>query len=98
MLAQLNPTTLAEHVGTQFDVINDPANVLSLTLTKVVEHVKAEHYHAFSLFFHGPSNPYMPQATYKLKHAQLGDIELFLVPIAKDKDGFEYEAAFTHTL
>lgn len=98
MLAQLNPTTLTEHVGTTFEVVNDPANVFSITLTSVAEHEKTERNHSFSLFFHGPQTPFMPQAIYKLQHAELGALEIFLVPVAKDKDGFQYEAVFNQML
>jgi hypothetical protein len=98
MLDQLKPELLAPHVGATFEVLNDPANVFSLTLTSVVEHEKTERNHAFSLFFHGPQTPFMPQAIYKLQHAELGVLEIFLVPVAKDKDGFQYEAVFNQML
>ena len=98
MLAQLKPTMLADYVGAEFDVLDDPSRVLRLTLTNVVEHVKTEHQEVFSLFFHGPSDPFVPQGIHKLKHSALGEFELFLVPVGRDKDGFEYEAAFNNLI
>ena len=91
---QMRPGLAAEHIGTAFLVLDDPAQVFSLTLTGVVENSKTERSEAFSLFFHGPESPYMPQGTRKLKHEKLGEIEIFLVPVARDKDGFQYEAVF----
>jgi hypothetical protein len=98
MLAQLKPTNLTEYVGTEFDVLDDPAQACCLTLSSVVEHVKTQRQEVFSLFFQGPSNPYLLQGVHKLKHAQLGEFELFLVPVAQEKDGFQYEAAFNHVI
>jgi hypothetical protein len=46
----------------------------------------------FSLVFHGA--PFLSQGTYRLAHAELGELELFLVPIGRDVDGTRYEAAF----
>jgi len=96
MLAEIKPNMLAEHVGTEFAVLDDPSRIFSLTLTSVVEHVKTDHQEAFSLFFHGPTDPFLAQGIHKLEHGKLGDLEIFLVPIARDKDGFQYEAAFNH--
>lgn len=98
MLDQIKPDLLAPYVGTTFEVANDPANVVTLTLTSVAERQKTERNHTFSLFFQGPLAPYMPQAIYKLQHAELGSLEIFLVPVAKDKDSFQYEAVFNQML
>lgn len=49
----------------------------------------------FSLIFLGPDEPLLPQAIYALRHAHLGVLEIFLVPIARDADGVRYEAIFT---
>jgi hypothetical protein len=48
----------------------------------------------FSLVFQGPATQLLPQGTYRLAHAELGELELFLVPIGRDADGTRYEAAF----
>jgi hypothetical protein len=50
---------------------------------------------AFSLQFHGPAGPAIPQATYPLRHEALGTLELFIVPLGP-KDGVNrYEVIFT---
>src|SRR5215212_8642408 len=66
MSEQLKPAMFTEHVGTQFDVLDDSSRTFGLTLTRVVEHVKTERQEVFSLFFHGPSNPFVPQGIHKL--------------------------------
>jgi hypothetical protein len=49
----------------------------------------------FSLVFLGPRAPVLPQRVYRLEHDELGELELFLVPIAQEADGTRYEAIFT---
>ncbi len=94
MLEQIRPQQMTEHIGSEFDVSVDSSHTIRLILTDVVDSVKTEHSEAFSLLFHGPSDPFLPQRTRTLKHPVLGDFEIFLVPVAQDKDGFQYEAVF----
>lgn len=49
----------------------------------------------FSLHFHGPREPQLPQQIYHLENTALGAMDLFLVPIARDEQGMIYEAVFT---
>lgn len=49
----------------------------------------------FSLVFVGPREPLLPQRIYPCRHEELGDFELFLVPIDSDSSGTRYEAVFT---
>ena len=49
---------------------------------------------AFSLLFAAPQGPWLPQATYPLKHASLGTMEIFLVPIGPFEGGNGYQAVF----
>jgi hypothetical protein len=46
----------------------------------------------FSLVFRG--DPGLPQGTYRVSHADMGDFDLFLVPIGPDGDSMQYQAAF----
>ena len=50
---------------------------------------------AYSLVFQGPSEPVLPQRMYRLSHAQQGEFDLFIVPIAQDDAGVRYEAVFS---
>jgi hypothetical protein len=97
-LTQIKPLLLEKHVGSGFEVQDDLSNVFSLTLTEVAGHVRTERNEAFSLLFHGPLDRFLKQGIHKLKHPELGEMEIFLVPIAQDKEGFQYEAAFNQML
>lgn len=52
----------------------------------------------FSLIFKGPDNPVLAQNTYNLKHEYLGELQLFLVPVARDDFGTQYEVVFNRWL
>ncbi|MBK9927333.1 MAG: hypothetical protein IPP66_18845 [Anaerolineales bacterium] len=90
--------SFTEHVGSTFEVVDVPPSPFELKMTRVVELSKTEHNEAFSVFFLGPLDRFMTQGTRKLSHVHFGELEIFLVPVAKTNDGFEYEAAFNYIL
>ena len=49
----------------------------------------------FSLLFKGPAEPVLEQSIYTLENDELGSMDLFLVPVAGDEEGVDYEAVFT---
>jgi hypothetical protein len=49
---------------------------------------------SFSILFHGPARPLLPQRTYPFAHDALGTFDLFIVPVGRDRDGYLYEAVF----
>lgn len=95
-LATADAATFAPHRGTAFDVAGDDDAALVLELVEVNERGagspggRAQ----FSLLFRGPSSPVLAQQIYPLRHAELGELELFLVPVGPIDGGFGYEAAF----
>lgn len=48
----------------------------------------------FSLVFRSHTLNLLPQGFYRLRHALLGELEIFLVPVARHPQGFEYQAIF----
>ena len=48
----------------------------------------------FSLVFRGPMDPLLAQRIYPLDHAEMGQRDIFLVPIGPDQEGMRYEAVF----
>jgi hypothetical protein len=98
MLEQIRPNTLAEYVGSEFQVLVNAPRPLFITLAKIVELAKIGRQEIFSLYFHGPADIFMQQATYRLKHEKFGEVDLFLVPVGKIENGFEYECAFNNLI
>ena len=48
----------------------------------------------FSLLFRSGAAVLFPQQTYMVRHSSIGELALFLVPIAQERDGFIYQAVF----
>lgn len=48
----------------------------------------------FSVLYRGPLARFLPQGLYPLDHPGLGTLEIFIVPVRQDLDGYYYEAVF----
>jgi hypothetical protein len=48
----------------------------------------------FSLYFKSSSQVVLPQRLYPFSNAGLGNLAIFIVPVARDRDGIVYEAVF----
>lgn len=48
----------------------------------------------FQIRFKGPLSQLLPQRIYSCSHDNLGAMEIFLVPIAQEADGYVYQAVF----
>ena len=48
----------------------------------------------FSLTFEAPHQPALAQRIYRVEHAQLDAMDIFLVPVARVAGGLHYEAVF----
>ncbi len=90
----------AELVGETFEVAVDQ-DPIALQLLKATEGddlggpgPAGQTRKQFSLVFRGDLEQPLAQGTYRLKHAQLDEIELFLVPLGPDQGSMQYEAAF----
>ena len=82
-----------------FAIFFDLDNAISSELIEVKainSHTLAEgQAEPFSLVFQVKDDRVFEQNTFKIQHEELGDLELFLVPIGADKNGVSYEAVFT---
>ena len=96
MRDKLHKDSFVQCLNTDFNVIDEGSAALSLKLTEVTEGFITARQEAFSVIFHGPADRFISQGIHKLSHSILGDLDIFLVPIAKDNDGFQYEAVFNH--
>lgn len=100
-LADLRMEHFAAVKGTSFRLVSGEGRPRDLVLVEVESlsggTVAPEGRRApFSLTFREPrATTYLQQATVRLEHEDLGDLDLFLVPIGPDVDGMRYEAVFT---
>ncbi len=98
----LNEEDFRKQVGTKFRVLleTEGAPEVSLELEAVEPFPTLPHSRSdverFSIYFYGPGDFFLPQSIYKLAHEQMGELEIFLVPISQDRRGFRYEAVFSY--
>lgn len=90
-------------IGSEFEVVLTSGPAVSLQLSKVdryslqphdgrhnaPEGVRAE---PFTLLFKSVKSGFLPQGTYILRHAELGEFHLFLKAYNEDKDFYYYDA------
>lgn len=100
MAANLTENEFSKHVNTKFGIALDDGNGVDLELYEVKgyvsKHQEQSGMERFSLYFQGPAEPYLPQKVYPFEHAEMGSFEMFLVPIAKNDEGFRYESVFNY--
>lgn len=94
MLTEFRLATFDGCVNSEFNIIENEIPVCALRLMEISERTRTPQQEIFSLMFHGPAEPFVPQGMRRLRHDKLGELELFLVPVGKEKDGFEYQAVF----
>ncbi|MBV8819205.1 MAG: hypothetical protein JO022_12660 [Acidobacteriaceae bacterium] len=83
----------AAHKNSEFLVVLDEASSVPLQLQEVnVSEVAG--LDQFSLLFHGPLTPALPQAIRTLRHAEMAESQLFLVPLGPCGSAMRYEAIF----
>jgi hypothetical protein len=92
-----------KHVGSAFHTVLDGSPVLDITLIDVHSFATSDSQgeiecrpKPYSLLFHGPCDPQLPQQIFRLEHAELGALDIFLVPLGPDRGGQKmcYEAVF----
>jgi len=95
MLEQLTRESFSGQLNTKFRLSPEPGKMIELELIEIVDSGEtAGQAERFSLHFRGPLDYLFPQRTYRMEHEELGQMEIFIVPIRKDDQGFYYEAVF----
>src|SRR2546423_2319546 len=99
MTAELTEKEFSKHLDTTFDTSVDGQHI-DLTLVPVKGYMPGENeqkgMERFSVFFDGPPDTRLPQEIYQLRHSQMGEFEIFLVPVSGDEKAFRYEAVFNY--
>lgn len=95
-MSTLTVETFSPAVGETFEVGAEGGATVELLLVEATAKDAGPHAPRppFSLLFHGPSDPLLPQATYRFEHGSLGVMEIFIVPLGRDEYGATYEAFF----
>jgi hypothetical protein len=97
-LDQLQSSDFRPHLHQNFRVRPDGMEPLDLELIDVSELDAAGSERGrrpFALHFLGPiSQQYLTQGTFALEHAQLGRLQIFIVPLGPENQRMRYEAIF----
>jgi len=98
------PTDMTEqefsrHLNSTFQLTQDGQTV-ELKLVEVKPYLPAKNERAdmerFSIYFDGPPDRRLLQGVHHLEHAEMGGLDIFLVPIAGDEKRYRYEAVFNY--
>jgi len=99
MAVALTEKEFFQHLNTSFQLKLDDQKV-ELELVEVKGYLPLAQEQTgmerFSVFFDGPGSVRLPQRLYALAHEQMGEFEIFLVPISGNEQGFRYEAVFNY--
>jgi hypothetical protein len=100
MLARPTEEDFKRHEGTKFLVRVEAPRPLELELTQVKSYnpqaSENNNMERFSLFFDGPADMFLQQGLYPLEHPEMGEMQLFMVPIGRGEHGFQYEVVFNY--
>ena len=99
MLEKLTIDSFTPHVGSSFHLEAEGLQSMELTLESVdpvgqEPKPDEQRQRPFSLLFLGPLEPTLPQQMVPLRHAVMGGLDLFLVPLGPNEKGMIYEAVF----
>ncbi len=94
MEPSLTHEEFSKHAKTSFWAQADDNSRVELELFEISEIKLYPQQEEFSLEFRGPLSMFLGQGARNISHDQMGQFELFLVPIRQDANGFYYEAIF----
>ena len=77
--------------------LDDGQLKMELTLVEPAEHAMPEspNNDAFAVVFQSSSQEVLPQQSYRVSNGQLGERNIFMVPIGQNETGVRYEAVFS---
>jgi len=89
----------ADKVGEVFVISEQDVPAIPLTLTEAqplspAVAPRGVRRPPFSLIFLARDPRVLPQRIYRMEHNGLGDLSIFVVPVAKNADGVTYQATF----
>jgi hypothetical protein len=93
---KLTKEAFSENLNTKFRVPLGSDKAAELELIEVKEIISSPEQEQFSIVFRGPLEYFFPQSIYHIEHEKMGEMDIFIVPVAKDKESFSYEAVFNY--
>ena len=95
-LASVTAADFEAVMGSVFEIVRSDSDPVQIILDDIVVYRERRgHRQPFALQFRGPKTPTLEHITHRVVHAEMGDFDIFLGPIASDGTGTTYEAVFT---
>ena len=83
-----------QQAGTKIQVQVGEAGGVDLDLVEISDIKLYPGQEQFDVVFRGPLNAFLGQGVRPFSHDEMGQFEIFIVPIRQDEQGFYYEAIF----
>ena len=94
MGASLTHEAFSQQLNTKFQVHLDENTSVELELVEVSDIKLYPQQEEFTIVFRSAPNALLSQGMGNFSHEQMGEFELFVVPVRQDANGFYYEAVF----
>lgn len=83
-----------QQAGTKFQVQVGEDSTVELDLVEISDIKLYPGQEQFAVVFRGPLSAFLGQGVRPFSHDEMGQFEIFIVPIRQDERGFYYEAIF----
>ena len=94
MIENWTHAAFSQHMHSTFNLEHPDLGTIPLELVSVSELRETPRQRMYSILFRGPLEMPFQQGSFPLQHEIMGRTILFLVPVAREADGFSYEAVF----
>lgn len=98
MTTPLTHEEFAKHVNTKFLARVDDTETVELEMIELSELLTSSRQERFSVIFRGPREKALQQGTRRFVHDQMGEFDLFIVPVGVDAGSVTYEAGFNRLI
>jgi hypothetical protein len=97
-VSTLKKAAFDPYLNGKFEIHTESAGIVEVELIEITDHSR-ENVESFSLIFKGPLEKPFEQRIHKIKHPEMGELEMFLVPITYGKmDAMYYQAVFNRVI
>ena len=98
MLENLTLQTFSDLLNSKFQMFISDDSSVEIELVEVEQRRSTPRQEQFSVVFRVPASVPAEQGVYRIKHDELGEVELFLVPYKKEGEDIYFEAFFNRLL
>src|SRR5437868_14833699 len=87
----------SEQLNRVFTAHTPDRHEFELVLTEFIDVLESDTQETFTLLFKAPNDVPPLQMTYRLTNDEMGDQEVFLVPVRQDAEGTYFEAVYNRS-